>query len=766
MGDTMGIFPHRITTHAATGEIPRFFPCPFGVGSVPKSSRWNFAFYVKCAIIAPSHRWKAYRRRGCQVTHFNLTGQTLGKYQILEEIGRGGMGAVYRGYDPTLDRPVAIKVLAPHLVWEQNFVQRFLQEARAAARLLHPNIVTVFDVGEQDGVYYIVMQFVDGVPLDEILRREGPLPPERTAALIAQVASALEAAHQVGLVHRDVKPANILVKADDQAVLTDFGIARALSGTHLTRTGMMIGTPGYISPEQVRGQEVGPAADQYALAVVAYELLAGRPPFTGDPTTLLHAHAYEPPPPLRAGNPRIPPAVEAVVLRGLSKDPAQRWSSVGEFARQLQAAVEGRISQVTGVPPVRQRQARVLPRDRRVWALGGALAVVLVALCLSVGWLVGGGEGGQATPEDQEGYRQDVQTVVVIAVTPTAASFQTPAAASATSSGETPTSAPIATDTPTQTPTPTPTDTPTPTATSTPTDTRTPTPTHTPRPSDTATATATAVLPGLGKGHIAFVSYRDGNNEIYVMNADGSGVKRLTKTPADDWSPCWSPDGRKIAFTSNRDAKIKGVHNIYIMNVDGSHIKRVTYNQAWDEHAAWSPDGRRLAYVTTADSNAEIFVINVDGSGNHRLTFNTFDDKNPAWSPDGQHLAYASQATGVWQIFMMNADGQNPIQLTYSGANDWHPAWSPDGRKIAFVSDRDGNSEIYVMNADGSNQVRLTFSPSSDEHPTWSPDGKALAFWSNRQGTTNDIYLMWADGSQQTRLTTHPASDGAPAWGK
>jgi Tol biopolymer transport system component len=308
----------------------------------------------------------------------------------------------------------------------------------------------------------------------------------------------------------------------------------------------------------------------------------------------------------------------------------------------------------------------------------------------------------------------------------------------------------------------------TPTSTVVPTPTNTPIPTSTPIPSDTPSPapTPTPVLPGRGQGKIAFVTNRDGNNEVYVMKADGTDQTRLTYDPGDDWSPAWSSDGQRIVFTSSRDAQLPGVHNIYIMNADGGDVIRLTYNQAWDEYGAWSPDGQHIAFVSTADNNAEIFAVNTDGSNYQRLTYNQADDRNPSWSPDGRRLALASRRTGTWQIFVMDADGGNQTRLTYSDANDFDPTWSPDGSRIAFVSDRDGNAEIYVMNADGSGQTRLTDNHARDEHPTWSPDGSALAFWSNREEDRNDVYVMWADGSQQTRLTSHPASDGAPSWGK
>ena len=183
----------------------------------------------------------------------NLVGTALGNYQILEEIGRGGMAIVYRAYQPSLNRNVAIKVLPPHFTFDRQFVQRFLREAQAAASLRHSNIVVVHDVGEQDGLYYIVMEYLEGRTLEQLIEREGPLPPARVARMAEGIASALDYAHRRGFVHRDVKPANIFVGEDDHPTLTDFGIAKAASGTQLTRSGMLIGTPQYMSPEQAEG---------------------------------------------------------------------------------------------------------------------------------------------------------------------------------------------------------------------------------------------------------------------------------------------------------------------------------------------------------------------------------------------------------------------------------------------------------------------------------------------------------------------------------
>ena len=240
---------------------------------------------------------------------------------------------------------------------------------------------------------------------------------------------------------------------------------------------------------------------------------------------------------------------------------------------------------------------------------------------------------------------------------------------------------------------------------------------------------------------IAFGSDRDGNWDIYVMNADGSGVARLTDNDAVDSSPAWSPDGRRIAFVSPRDGNL----DIYVMNADGSGVTRLTHNDAYDWYPAWSPDGRRIAFDSDRDGNREIYVMNADGSGVTRLTYNGAVDGFPAWSPDSRRIAFVSERDGNWDIYVMNADGSGVTRLTYNEADDWLPAWSPDGRRIAFVSVRDGNLEIYVMNADGSGVTRLTYNDAHDSFPEWSPDGRQIAFHSHRDGNM-EIYVMNATG--------------------
>jgi len=275
-------------------------------------------------------------------------GTTLaGRYRLDDRLGAGGMGEVWRGEDIVLARTVAVKLLLPDRMNDPGFVVRFQGEARAMATINHPGVVDVYDYGVTevpgDGpTAFLVMRFVDGEPLDRLLTRLGRIAPEPAMELIAQAADAMQAVHERGIVHRDIKPGNLLVRSDGRLVLTDFGIARAESANRLTDAGMVLGTAAYCAPEQAEGQPVTPLVDIYALGVVAYECLAGQRPFDGDsPVTIALKHIREAPPPLP---PELPPAIRHVVERALAKDPGSRWPSaaaMGQAARQAIRAPGG-----------------------------------------------------------------------------------------------------------------------------------------------------------------------------------------------------------------------------------------------------------------------------------------------------------------------------------------------------------------------------------------------------------------------------------------
>src|SRR5215467_8149458 len=285
-----------------------------------------------------------------------LIGTTLGKYRILAPLGQGGMARVYRAHQENLDREVAIKVLPPWYAADRNFVERFNQEARLVARLSHPNIVTIHDFSEQDGHLYIVMQLVDGGTLKHLLDAlrtgnqnspggTGAMDVLETNRIFQQIASALAYAHEKGIIHRDIKPVNVLMDRANRPILSDFGIAKVLAGAKdLTRPGAGVGTPEYMSPEQCKGEHVDRRADIYALGIMLYETLTGRTPFVGDNYhAIAHSHIYEEPPDPRLFNRQIPVNVRDVILTALQKNPEYRYQYASDLAKAL-----GQAIQVTG----------------------------------------------------------------------------------------------------------------------------------------------------------------------------------------------------------------------------------------------------------------------------------------------------------------------------------------------------------------------------------------------------------------------------------
>jgi serine/threonine protein kinase len=279
-------------------------------------------------------------------------GTMFGPYELRSLIGVGGMGEVYRAYDTVKDRMVAVKLLRAEMAADPNFQERFRRESRVAARLQEPHVIPVHDWGEIGGVLYIDMRLVDGTHLKDVLRQTGPLEPRRAASIIAQVASALDAAHADGLIHRDIKPENVLLTANDFAYLVDFGIAHAGGDSGLTKTGAAIGSAAYMAPERFTGGQVGPQVDVYALTCLFHECLTGRPPFpVGDLGRLMSAHMLSAPPRPSVTRPGLNPAFDDVIARGMAKQPPARFSSAGELAQAATAAAAFPQSPTAVDPP-------------------------------------------------------------------------------------------------------------------------------------------------------------------------------------------------------------------------------------------------------------------------------------------------------------------------------------------------------------------------------------------------------------------------------
>lgn len=447
-----------------------------------------------------------------------LIGTRLGSYRIDEFRGEGGFARVYLAEHESLGRRVALKVLWPHLATRPDFIGRFLREARAAAALQHENIVQVYDVGSQGQYNYIVMDFIDGQTLTEMLQKKKRLGPRTALSIVRQIGAALDYAHSKGVVHRDVKPSNILVDRSGKAYLSDFGIAKASWASGMTKTGTSVGTPEYMSPEQAEGRDIDHRSDLYALGIVLYEMLCGSPPFHAEtPLAVLYKQVKEAPPPFSQWKVRVGKQVEEVVAKAVAKEPGQRFQSGAELAKALEEALEGR--HIPAGPVVRTPVPVPQPRARWMRRRPVVIGTVVLAASLAVGGLLlalsGGGKGSgkgavvpavtssmTATTSAGVGLSNRTRTpTVAVPVTRTTTSTRpgsgTPLDATSTLAPErigTASPTPAATLTPSPASTRTPTERP-PTATRTPpmvvppTATRTPHHTVTARPTNTPTHT-------------------------------------------------------------------------------------------------------------------------------------------------------------------------------------------------------------------------------------------------------------------------------------
>jgi Tol biopolymer transport system component/tRNA A-37 threonylcarbamoyl transferase component Bud32 len=710
---------------------------------------------------------------------------SVGPFKILEKLGEGGMGAVYKARDLRLNRIVALKVLPIDRRSDPERRQRLLQEARSASAINHPNIVVTYEVGSADGTDYIAMEYIEGRTLKAVGERTG-LPLATALRYAADIAGALATAHAAGFIHRDLKPANIMIGDNGVVKILDFGLAKHAASDNTeetltlaveTREGVIMGSPGYMSPEQINDKKLDARSDIFSFGVLLYEMVTGRRAFRGDSTvaTLSAVLRDDPRPPIEvvAG---LPAELDRLIRRCLLKDPERRVQCMADLRVTLLELAESGAAEVQRAKPA---------ASKLVWA---AIGVGAAGLAIAT-WI-----GLHPTGEPDS---------ISLAV-PVTGNPGTELGATFSPDGH------------------------------------------------------EVAYPWDGGDE------HPGNLDIYIKLLGSGAPLRLTRDPAADFSPAWSPDGRWIAFLRvlgpdkvsllmiprlggperkiaefpfatfwlrmqtldwSADGKYviapvrrntEGPAALYAIPVEGGDMRRLTTPPAsatrGDFQPALSPDGREMAFARRSDTVSEIHILKLSAQlmpGDDRVqrTFENRDNGSPAWTANGRELLFTSllvNGTGtLWRVRARNTEpprlvtegatsvaisrdrcriaftrhifqesvwridrGVMPKRFIESTRRDWEPRFSPDGRKILFTSDRTGSMQVWIAEADGSNAGQLTSMPASvTGGARLSPDGQTIVFLSNVEGQL-EIYSMNVTGGGVRRLTNHPAHDSAPSWSR
>ncbi len=756
----------------------------------------------------------------------DLTGQTLGQYRIVEPLGRGGMATVFKAFQPSLERYVAVKVLPPYYVHEEGFAERFVREARAVARLEHPHILPVYDFGQEGELTYIAMKYVAAGTLKDLISGS-PMSIERTVEIVAQIGQALDYAHGQGIIHRDVKPSNVLMDHGEWALLMDFGLAKIVEGSvQLTASGVGVGTPAYMAPEQGQGHRVDHHADIYSLGIVLYEMLTGRVPFDAEtPMAVVIKHITEPLPLPHIVNPLIPEVVELVILKALAKNPADRYASCGQMTEALRRALQEAPADFSMPPDFARQEAEIPAHEPLEFELPEEDLLPVEPVL----------------PEAEKFATTEVPDVVPASVPETA--IITPAHESAPAPEPAPAHVRARVAVPAARP-------------------RRRIPwwvwavggvavialivvgllvSGVLRPRDQERATATAAPPADGElvspgdcpedgrwveqcdwqGHgqgicvynegeetpqklyqdfklqidgriswephgeaFVFGAFQPGSDEpahLFVARADGSETHPL---PIDGWCtfPTWGPTGEWIAFHHNG--------NLALVRPDGKDLRELWHQEGQQIiDIQWSPDGRRIAF--NAISNGwewpkvrQAWIIPVDGGPATLIveTEHPTKEGNNNWavvfSLDGQQLAYVDQDGQSW---MRPVLAPEPVQPLTEFPGWWmasfNPQWGrsvegmakPESPKVVEPCEGQQENTICVRVLDTNQVTRVLDAGKFDKVSgmSWSPDGTQIVFSAGSPQVPvfdHKLYVMNADGTDIQQITEGDTNDAGLDW--
>jgi Tol biopolymer transport system component len=682
-----------------------------------------------------------------------MVGQVISHYRILEQIGSGGMGVVYRAHDTRLGREVALKFLPPELSRDHFALERFQREARAASALNHPNICTIYEIDDADGQPLLAMELLEGQTLRERLADRQPLKFAEVLDLAIQIADALQAAHAKGIIHRDIKPANIFVTRDGRAKVLDFGLAKVDNPSLLeaeadtpteagliTTPGMAVGTVFYMSPEQAAGEPLDARTDVFSFGLVLYEMATGRRAFSGNTAVVLSGILHGQPVPAASINPQLTPQFQQVIEKALEKDREVRYQSAAELRADLKRLRRDADSALVSAASRSADTGKAGERGR-AWRATVGTAVVIVALAIA---------GALVWRRPATDYASNFLANAMFA-----------------------------------------------------------------RLTDQAGLESFPSLAPDGKS-IVYASAASGNWDLYLQRVEGRNTTNLTAdSPADDTQPAFSPDGTRIAFRSERGGG--GIFVMGATGEAVRRLSDVGYNPSWSPDGKFIVCAQEtIEQPTSRYSNLSALWV-IDVSTGQRRQVTAGDAVQPSWSPHGHRIAYwAADASGQRDLWTMPAEGGAPVALTNDRFVDWSPIWSPDGRYLFFSSDRGGsmnlwrvpvdeatglatgnpepvttpssNSALVTISADGKrlayveqswtqNLMRTAFPPGSGletpptpvtqgsrffAEPQVSPDGQWLATYSLDK--TNHIYVVRTDGTGLRQVTDDGFKNIAPRW--